>query len=983
MRRLRYVLLLPFVLFACQDSSINYSGTPLPEEIDFNFHIRPILSNNCYLCHGPDISTREADLRLDTKEGATRKGENGKAIVPGNPGRSLLIQRLVSEDPEYRMPPKDQKRTLSNREFALLEKWIDQGAKYKDPWWLLEPKMPDIPMALEAWNPSNNIDRFIYQKLDSQGLSAPKSVNKNQELRRLSFALTGLPPSPEDLADYLNDSSDAAYEREVDRLLDSPHYGEKWARHWLDLARYAETKGHEFDYPVFGAWMYRDYLIKAFNDDISYKRFVVEQLAGDLIEGRIDPETGDNQSLIATMFSLLNEETHSPVNVRKHQIDRIDNQIDVTSKTFMALTVACAKCHDHKFDPIPTTDYHAMLGMFESSRQVKHPRVNESDMRAMKEGTQLRKAMRQQLKSYLLLLGNNGANPNPSALGETISPIDGESFKMIEDFRDGSWEDWKQAGYAFGDAPSTGEPQYDMDSGNLLGFLPHAASGRIVKPGLSGILLSPNFVIDSDSIAFSASGINGTVRVIVENFHMIQNPIYGQLSTKVDSNGFQTYRIDVSKWKGMNAYIEISNTGYQGQYLDWKEDSYVEVEWLASYSDSFEKLEKAVSVVSSGNALTNWLAERSNNADIELLNRDVKSGNLSYDFRLPQSGLYNLIAETKEPELFYGLFPGDKNIESPVFTRGNYKTPEDSTVPHRFLSAFSSSEEVFTRSPSGRLEFAEAIATEDNPMSARVYVNRIWHHLFGKGIVASTDNFGAQGKLPTHPKLLDFLALKFMENGWSSKSIIKEMVMSSTFRQSSRASEEATRIDPDNLLLHSYPSRRLEAETIRDAILAASNELDRQLYGPSSKVYLTDFMNGRGRPSESGPIDGDGRRSIYQEIRRNFLSPFMLAFDMPIPFSSTGTRTTSNVPAQSLTFMNDPFVHEMSRRWGSELLKDAASQEERIDSIYLSALSREASPEEIQNGLDFLTENGGLDSMDSWSALVHVVFNLKEFIYLF
>ncbi|MFB3133750.1 MAG: DUF1549 domain-containing protein [Rhodothermales bacterium] len=363
------------LVFLLWPSPTSEARVDLPDEVDFNYHIRPILSNNCFVCHGPDVSTREADLRLDTREHATaRREEGGRAIVPGNARRSLLIQRITAADPEERMPPREANKTLSPRDIALLKRWIEQGAEYKKHWSLIPPTRPEVPPAPDDEQTATDIDRFILAELDARGLMPAPSASRAALIRRLSYILTGLPPSPEEVRAFVEDLAPDAYSTLVDRLLASPHFGERWARHWMDLVRYADSKGHEFDFTIDGTWRYRDYLIRAFNADVPYDQFVTEHLAGDILEApRRHPEEGFNESVLGTVFIGMGEGKHSPVDVRIDEAERIDNIIDVTTKTFQGLTVACARCHDHKFDPIPTTDYYALYSIIESTRFAPTP----------------------------------------------------------------------------------------------------------------------------------------------------------------------------------------------------------------------------------------------------------------------------------------------------------------------------------------------------------------------------------------------------------------------------------------------------------------------------------------------------------------------------------------------------------------------------------------------------------------------------------
>ena len=357
------------LIFFWSNSTVGPSSSSIPRNPDFNFDVRPILSDNCFLCHGPDSSSRQAGLRLDTYQGITAMLEHGgHAVVPGNPRKSLLLQKVASKSPDQVMPPPETKKTLTKREIGILSNWIKNGAQWDSYWAFIKPE------KVEVDSDEHPIDFFINKKLQQKDIPSSIKADKNTLIRRLSFVLLGLPPSIQQLESFVNNEDPDAYHQLVDSLLASPHFGERWARHWMDLVRYADTKGHEFDYPIDGAWRYRDYLIRAFNADVPYDQFVKEHLAGDLLEKpRIHSQLGFNESVMGTAFYCLSEGKHSPVDIKEEEVDRIDNMIDVTTKTFMGLTVGCAKCHDHKFDPISAEDYYALYGMLESARFTNFP----------------------------------------------------------------------------------------------------------------------------------------------------------------------------------------------------------------------------------------------------------------------------------------------------------------------------------------------------------------------------------------------------------------------------------------------------------------------------------------------------------------------------------------------------------------------------------------------------------------------------------
>ncbi len=997
------------------------AGVDLPDEVDFNYHIRPILSNNCYVCHGPDVSTREADLRLDLRDHATaRREEGGRAIVPGNTRRSLLVQRITAEDPEVRMPAKEANKTLNPREIALLKRWIKQGAEYKEHWSFIPPAKPDVPEAPAGWSATGAIDLFIGARLSGAGLKPAPPASREALIRRLSYVLTGLPPSPEEVRAFVADESPDAYERLVDRFLASPRFGERWARHWMDLVRYADARGHEFDYTVQGSWRYRDYLIRAFNADVPYDRFVAEHLAGDLLEApRRHPEQLFDESVLGTAFYALGEGTHSPVDVRQDEADRIDNIIDVTSKTFQGLTVACARCHDHKFDPIPTTDYYSLYGIFESTRFAPTSLL-PTDLTARLDSIKaLKTEMRRRLADRWLedlaeipvqqaaLRFSQEEDRREELSGPVSQGDEPSSFQVLGDFRHGSFDGWYPHEPAFGRGPMMGEPVLDRRRMTLDSLAFGVASSQRWTRGIPGALRSPTFIIEHDTVGVLAAGHQSTIRIIIDNFQLIQNPIYGGLEQVVEDSELTPYRFDVSMWRGRKAYVELLAGIYEkgrhvseNHHLVAGDSVYIDVAYAVAYTGELPDM--ALHYSSSSGASTDvvqqavraWASGQAEAAQIALLNASLRQGLLDASLD-PVASLIAKIEEVAtrldEPARFAGVTDGAA-VNSPVFERGSYQMLAGDPVPHRFLTALDPDGTPFTTTASGRLELAQAITNPENPLTARVMANRLWHHVFGRGLVETVDNFGAQGKLPTHPALLDYLALRFVEQGWSVKSMIREMVRSHTFRQSTQADAQAAEVDPENLLWHRYPVRRLEAEAIRDAILTVSGRLDTTMYGEPIPIHLTEFMDGRGRPEASGPLDGAGRRSIYIAMRRNFLSPMMLAFDMPIPFSTFGKRNTTNVPAQSLTMLNDSLVVQQATVWAHNLVAlHDLDVDEKIDHIYLTALSRLPTEEERGNAIAFirqqtngygLSEEEAFDDLRSWAAYCHVVLNLKEFIYL-
>lgn len=980
------------VIVAVTNMEFATSRPDLPATVDFNFHVKPILVQKCYFCHGPDPSSRKGGLRLDTEEGATQLLKSGnQAVNRDHPDISSLLNRIEHKDPDMVMPPPDSKMLLTEREIAILAKWIETGAQWKPHWAFIAPNK--TVMDRVKTKTGNPIDFFIKEQLEANGLSAAPEANKNSLIRRVAYLLTGLPPTTEAIEAFTQDKSPDAYEKMLDRYLNAPAFGERWARHWMDLTRYAETRGHEFDFAIDGTWRYRDYLVRAFNDDIGYDQLLTEQLAGDLLANpRVNAATGANESHLGTVFLAMTEGVQGPVDIRKDEADRIDNMIDVTSKTFQSLTLSCSRCHDHKFDPIPTTDYYAMYGIMESTRFSPVPaNRGAADLQRVDQEQKNRKQQRASVAGSWLAHHPAITGSSFQQVQYKLPPDADTSYTILGDFRGNNLNNWKADGLAF--APVLGNPVFDSLGKNLLYLQEGKASSVAVGYGVYGVLRSPSFKIADNAILVRALGEGSTIRVVINNFQLISDPIYGGLSRGVNSPQWEDIVFDVSTWKGHNAYIEIMPGYYNTHVYQLPESAFVEVKYAVAYSGKTPHLEAASSGadLTFAKAIERWQNYQSTEHDIRLLNKALQKGLLS------RQGLGANLSEPgnstrKLDTAFYsGVYDGFA-INSPVFIRGDHQQVSPDDVPRRFFTALNSNQAVYQSKGSGRLELAASMLHPDNPLTARVMVNRLWHHLFGRGIVETVDNFGLQGKLPTHPALLDYLALRFQQEDWSVKSMIKLILLSQTFRAATDAPKDALKKDPTNLYLARFPLLRLEAEAIRDGMLMAGGNLDTTMYGPPVPVYLTSFMNGRGKPGKSGPLDGAGRRSIYQEVRRNFLDPNMLAFDRPIPFSTFGHRNVTNVPAQSLYFMNDPFVLLQSERMATRILNAKLSNlEEQIQMAYRISFSRSASKEEVQTSQTFLqqlavthkvSDNEVLNSAAVWKDYCHSLFNLKEFIFL-
>ena len=1050
----------------------------------FEKRIRPLLADNCYQCHSVRAQSPKAGLLLDSRARMLAGGDSGPAIVPGEPNQSRLVQAV--EYVELQMPPR---KKLAAAEIDAVRRWIADGAV-----WPEEPEpQSDGPVTARfdweqraanhwCWQPinaisppqvadrewvRNPIDQFVLSRLESVGLMPAEDADRYALIRRLSFDLIGLPPTDEEVRRFVNDDTPNATERLVDRLLASPHFGEKWARHWMDLVRYAETCGHEFDYPLPHAWKYRDYLIRAFNADVPYDEFIAEHIAGDLLANpRRHPDRNTNESILGTGFWFLGEAVHGPTDVRGDEADRIDNAIDVFGKTFLGLTIACARCHDHKFDPISAADYYALAGFLQSSRRQEalldpHAKIAAASARLAELRDQGRPHFQQlaqagpggeQLAKYLLkeLSGTVTELPKHAEDTDAAQKQDAEDFnhplhlwfrlrnvpehefaesvkqlseqhataetawnefiagsKLLFDFRDG-WDGWSRSGTAFGENENPVESaDWDVSARPLGVECPATVSSGLLGKNQQGVLRSPTFSLDQAHVHYFLRARKSRIRLIIDGFVMdTYNPLLFQDATleEVDTKGrwqWQTQFRDLHLHLGHRAHIELIDHGdgaFAVQQIRTSDSADVppHPSWIVGRVLQQMPSTRAELAAAFGVAweetLEVWRQGSLDGDQANWINWAFQQQFLSIPKEVAWEAIcaeaHQLDDQTPSPERALAMIDGTAEDEA-VHIRGSHKNLGD-VVPRRFLLAISGTEQSPLSEGSGRLELARRVTSDGDALTARVAVNRLWHHLMGRGLVPSVDDFGVMGQPPTHPELLDWLAQDFLDGGWSIKRAIRQIVLSSTYRQSSKPRADAADvrgIDPDNQWYHAAAVRRLTAESIRDATLSVAGSLDRQMYGPSIPIYLTEFMQGRGRPAKSGPLDGHGRRSIYLEVRRNFLSPMMLAFDMPIPFSAMGRRSVSNVPAQSLIMMNHPLVHQQSKQLGQLWHNDpTVPVDDRLDALYFRVLGRPLTAAERQPLLEYLRRQGvnqnGQPTLQAWTATAHALLNTKEFIFL-
>jgi hypothetical protein len=902
-----------FSLLALLAAHAAVAAPPSAADVEFfERQVRPVLSENCWSCHGPKKQT--AGLRLDSRAGILKGGESGPAIDLKEPAKSLILS-AVRQEGELKMPPK---KKLAAPAVAALAEWVNRGA----PWpessaaagpdgrkhWAFQPVADPVPPV----NPDNHwsrtsIDRFVYAKLLEKGLSPSAEADKRTLVRRLTFDLTGLPPTPEEVEAFQADDSPEAYARLVTRLLDSPAYGERWARLWLDVARYADTKGYVFfeepNYPW--AYTYRDYVIEAFNTDKPYDRFVLEQLAADRLVGE------DRRALRALGFLTVGG--HFMNNTH----DIIDDRIDVVARGLLGLTVGCARCHDHKFDPVPQADYYGLYGVFASSDEpviqplFAPPPKTEAYEKFAKEMA----AREQKLREFVQKKKDELANGARKRAGEYLLAAHAlrdkpgqEEFMLIADGNDLNPKMIIRWAAFLTRTRKAKDPVFapwhrfaDLSDAEF------AAKAPQVLPGLDQAV--------NPLVAAAFRQPPKSMAEVARAYGEILSVAQARLVAPLLAGGFPLLSVDPAE-----AEIRALLT----------DPDYPPNVTVGDYGD------------------LDLLPDRPSQAELQKLRKEVEQ------WRATGPGA---------PPRAMALVDAPTPVTPRVFLRGNpYNLGP--VAPRQFLACLSGPDRKPFADGSGRLELAKAIADSKNPLTARVFVNRVWQALFGRGIVTTPGDFGLRGDPPTHPELLDYLAATFVADGWSVKRLIKRIVLSAAYRQRCDDRPDAAKVDPENALVWRQSRRRLGFEPMRDALLAASGKLDRAIGGPSVQNFLA--------PNAT-------RRTLYAHLDRLNVPGVYRTFDFPSPDSTSARRDQTTVPPQALFLMNHPFVAECAKNLvGRPEVASLTDPARKLDRIYAILFARP--PTDRERAL--ATEMLAADPKGAWPRFAHALLMTNEFLFI-
>lgn len=934
----------------------------------FESKIRPLLAQHCYKCHSSESKQSKGGLRLDSREATRRGGDSGPAVVPGDLENSLILQAIAYDGGFYDMPPAGK---LTDSQIADIRQWISTGAfdpreekavlpqsvanqPRKESHWAFQPlKVAAIPKIKDQNWPLQALDYFILARLESKGLSPAPAADRLVWLRRVWFDLVGLPPTPEAIEAFLQDKSPLPQARAkvVDDLLARPQFGERWARHWLDVTRFAESSGGGRTLLFKDAWRYRDYCINAFNADLPYDQFLREQIAGDLLPAATPADRA--RLLSATGLLVLGPTNYEEQDKYQLRMDIIDEQLDTLGRATMGMTLGCARCHDHKFDPIPTKDYYALAGIFRSTRTLfndtdnvarwidaplpadgelqKSIKLHESEVAELQK--QIRGLREEQLRldPKTAQLAKDGPI-NPASLPGVV--IDDAKALAV-----GSWKTSQYGNRYLGESSS-----YDQRSKNgpsTLTFDP-----ELPKSGLYEVRLA--YVAHTNRATNTPITILHAAGEELKRINQKQEP---PIEGRFVSLG--TYRFEA----GGAGFVMVSNEGANGAVS-------VDGVWFYPAEET--------------------LAEKTE-ADRQSTPDNGRLATIKQELASLEKKLKAMQKKAPSKPLVMTVKEHEKIDDSPIHIRGNSKTLGPK-VPRGALSVVTTvSFPQIESQQSGRLQLADWLIDPNHPLTSRVMVNRIWLWLFGDGLVRSPDNFGTTGQPPTDPELLDFLASNFSREKWSIKAVIRSLVLSQTYAMASEEIAANQKIDPENHLWHHFKRRRQDAESIRDYFLAAAGVIDLKTGGPNIEGASAIDANDNGAGSiEYNYVFKDTRRSVYTPAFRNKRLELFEAFDFADINQPIGQREQSIVATQALFLMNHPFVREMAEKTASRLMsRNLINPAEKLDLLTEWVLSRPSTPAERNLLLPVVKSAKSSDEeLQVWSKVAHALFASIEFRYI-
>ncbi|GHB77612.1 DUF1553 domain-containing protein [Persicitalea jodogahamensis] len=1006
-------VLLALLCFSCSPDlpdEVQQAYNLLPSDLDFNYDVKPILSDKCFACHGPDAKKRKADLRLDIAEEAYRalgKAKDYHAIVPGNSAKSTAVERILSHDPEMVMPTPESHLSLTVQEKAILVKWIEEGAEYQPHWSFMKPEKGNAPRVKDRDWPKNPIDNYVLDKLEAKGIEPADVATRETLIRRASFDLCGLPPTLAEIDRFVADESPDAYEKMIDRYLASPAYGERMAVDWMDVARYTDSDGYLDDkHREVSPW--RDWVIQAFNKNMSYRQFVTWQLAGDLIENKT------KESVLATAFNRLHRRnSEAGIIYEEYRVEYVADRANTLGKAFLGLSVECARCHDHKYDPISQKDYYRMFGFFNSTNEIgtavygpdqtPGPSLlltsdkNESVINFIKDKIEDSEQKLNRLQKVIpvkkdakAILADLNQELDRSTVAHypfnSVSPVKDKVFRTAEvksaanalEIKEPLLKPGRRGNALFINEFTTaalpnnlGWYDHTVPFSTSLSVFPdtlykdvsvfvHAEDDRLGMKGYSLLLKDnkPRFVIAhswpqnaievvakrplaikkwSDvSITYDGSGRADGVHIYVNGLpiavEVLGKEVYKSIlfEPNIHTYGFRGLQLGV-----VGRIITFENGGIDELRLFDKELSALEVLHLYSPKAS----SKAIAI-KPGLVTDHYALQR-------------KIQNPAYrEVRFWRDSLTQVL--DRIPEI---MVMGDlpKPRKTFVLNRGVYDSPTDEVQPAALSSVLPYTEKY----PKNRLGLTQWLFDEENPLTARVIVNRIWAMHFGNGLVKTPDDFGNQGELPTNPGLLDYLAVSFVESGWDMKQLHKQIMLSATYQQSSVIRPDLYEKDPENVWLARGPSFRLSAEMIRDNALAVSGLLVQKQGGKSVYPYqppgLWDEISNKSWRYKYLQESGEGlyRRSLYTVWKRTSPPPTMMIFDATDRTFCTVKRRSTSTPLQALVLLNDPQMIEAARVLAEKIKMTEPTAEKQLRVAFRTLLGRQPDSKEKKMMGDF------------------------------